>query len=198
VTVTRRRLALGLAAVVVVASVAWALWPGDKGAARDINRLADKVARKDEAALKEEARRVAQKYKYNRPLMTLFRPRAGKGGGLGVGRKAVAVQPDGIEAKIKALARAAPAAAELEEQGDALVRMAEVTAAVAEVIRHKCEVQRKTGRLDPQDWERWSGGMRQASLELAEAVRAKDAARVPAVAARLYANCTSCHRIFRE
>jgi hypothetical protein len=183
---------------VALASVAWALWPADKGAARDINRLADKIARKDDAVLKEEARRVARKYKYNRPLMTLFRPRTGQGGGLGVGRKPGAVQPDGIEAKIKALARTAPGPAELEEQGDALVRMAEVTAAVAEVTRQKCEVQRKTGRLDPKDWERWSDGVRQSSLELAEAVRARDPDRVKAVAARLSANCTSCHRIFRE
>jgi hypothetical protein len=168
------------------------------GAARDINRLADLLARKDDSAVKEEAKEVAKKYTYNRPLMSVFKPRTGKGGGLGVGRKIGAIQPDGIDAKIKALAKTTPAAAELEEQGDALVRMAEVTAAVAEVTRHKCEVQPKTGRLDPKDWERWSDDMRQSSQDLAEAVRAKDGTKVKTVAARLYASCTSCHRVFRE
>jgi hypothetical protein len=48
--VTRRRLGLGLAAIVVLVSAAWALWPGDAGAARDINRLADLLAQKEPAA----------------------------------------------------------------------------------------------------------------------------------------------------
>ena len=105
---TRRRLALGLVAVVVLASVVWALWPGDQGAARDINRLADKIAKKDDVALKEEAKRVAKKYLYNQPLMSLFQPRTGKGGGLGVGRKVGAVQPDGIVTQGPEMAQVAP------------------------------------------------------------------------------------------
>ncbi len=195
---TRRRRAWILATVGVAGLAVLALWPADQGAASDVNRMADALARKDYAALKEDAERVAKKYAYNRPLMKVFRPRTAKGGGLGVGTKPGAIQPDGIEDKIKALARTVPSAAELEEQGDALVRMAEVTAAVAEVTRLKCEVHQKAGRLNPKDWERWSDAMRQSSLELAEAVRTRDGTRVTALAAKLHVTCTSCHRIFRE
>jgi hypothetical protein len=75
--------------------------------------------------------------------------------------------------------------------------MTEVIAAVAEVSRHLCEVKKKVGYLDPADWSRWCESMQQSSLELGEAVEARDRPRVK-TAARLYANCTSCHRIFRE
>jgi hypothetical protein len=141
---------------------------------------------------------VAGKYRTAGAVMGLNRKRGKKNGGLGVGRKPGAVQPDGIEAKIAALAKTAPSTAELEEQGDALVRMAQVTAAVAEVTRLKCEVRQATGLLNPKDWDKWSEGMRQSSLDLADAIRAKDGPRVKAVATRLHATCTSCHRIFRE
>jgi hypothetical protein len=194
---TKRR-ALALAAVVIAVAAVLAWWRADRGEAGDIRRLADLVARREDAALKKEAEAVARKYKDLRPLMRLFKERTAQGGGLGVGKKPGSVQPDGIERKIRALAAAAPGAAELDEQGDALVRMAQLTAAVAAVTRHKCEVRQKTGYLDPKDWERWSEGVRQSSGELAEAVGARNGGKVQAAAADLYANCTRCHRIFRE
>jgi hypothetical protein len=194
----RKRRALVVAAVVITAVVVWAWWPGDRGEAGAIQRLADLVARQDDAALKHEAEAVARRYKNLRPLMRLFKERTKEGGGLGVGKKPGSIQPDGIERKIRALAAAAPTGGELDEQRDALVRMAQVTAAVAAVTRHKCEVRHKTGYLDPKDWERWSEGVQQSSSDLGEAVVARDGSKVQAAAANLYANCTSCHRIFRE
>jgi hypothetical protein len=130
--------------------------------------------------------------------MNLFKKRAAKGGGLGVGKKAGLIEPDGIEAKLKVLAKTAPGTAELEEHGDALLRMTQVTIAVAEVAKHKCEVGKKAGYMDPADWNRWSEGVQQSSRELAEAVTSRDGAKVQTAAARLYSNCQSCHRIFRE
>jgi hypothetical protein len=47
-------------------------------------------------------------------------------------------------------------------------------------------------------WRRWCEGMQQASLDLAEAVKVKDGAKVKVAATRLQATCTNCHRIFRE
>jgi hypothetical protein len=192
----QKRLVLALVAAAVLALTAWALWPGG-GPAADVQRLADRVARGVDTALEEEAKRVADKYPTSGPLMSLLRKRDEKGG-LGIGRNAGAVQPDGIEAKIAALAKTAPTPAELAEEGEALVRMAHVTAAVALVVRSKCEVRQKVGLLDPKDWDKWTDAMRLSSLELADAVRAGDGARVKAVAARLHATCASCHRIFRE
>jgi hypothetical protein len=193
----KRRLALALIAVLAVSLIAWALWP-DRGPGDDISGLADRVARGEGAALKEEAKAVALKYPTARPVMSVFKLRGGKGGGLGIGRKSGAIQPDGIDAKIASLARTALTPAELDEQGEALIRMSEVIVAVAEVIRHKCEVRQKTGYLDPKDWARWCEGLQQSSSELAEAVRARDAARVKNAATQVRATCTSCHRIFRE
>jgi hypothetical protein len=194
----RKRRVVILATLVVLALSAWAVRSAiDRGEAADIRRLADLVATKDDVALKEEGETLAKKYKDLGPFMKLFKERTAKGG-LGVGKKAGAIQPDGIEAKIKALAKKVPSTAELEEQSDALIRMTEVTIAIAEVTKHKCEVDKKVGYLDPRDWNRWSEDVQQSSRELAEAVTARDGGRVKAAAARLSASCNSCHRIFRE
>jgi hypothetical protein len=168
------------------------------GGAADIQRLANLVANRDDAALQREAEAVAKKYKERRPLMHLFTKRAEKGGGLGVGKQIGAIVPDGIEAKIQSLAKKSPSTAELEELGDDLVRMTQVTAAVAEVIKHKCEVDKKVGYLDPLDWKHWCEEMHQSSLDLAEAVQARDGAKVMAAAAKLHSICNNCHRVFRE
>jgi len=195
---TKRR-ALIVAAVVILILGVWALWSAaHRSEAAEVQNLADLAARKDDVALKKEAEGVARKYKDLGPFMKLFRPRTKEAGGLGVGSRAGAIQPDGIEAKIKELAKKAPSTAELEEQGGDLERMCWVTAAVAEVTKHKCEVDKPVGYLDPKDWNRWSEGMEQSSRDLAEAVKDKDGARVKAAAAKLYSNCNSCHRIFRE
>jgi hypothetical protein len=195
---TNRRVIL-LAILVVLALGGWAwLYVPDRGPAADIQRLADRVADKNEGAFKREAQAVAKKYTNLRPLMPLFKKRTDKGGGLGVGKQAGVIQPDGIDEKIKSLAKTAPSLSELEQQSDALVRMTQVTIAVAEVAKHKCEVEKKVGYLDPADWARWTEMMQQSSLELAEAVTARDGIRVQAAAVRLSLSCNSCHRIFRE
>jgi hypothetical protein len=195
---TKRR-ALVLAGAAALCLAAWAWWSSARrGEAAEVQRLADLVAKKDDAALKKGAERVARKYKDLGPFMKVFRPRTAKGGGLGVGPKAGAIQPEGIEARIKELARRAPGPEEMEQQSRDLQRLCWVTAAVAEVTRHKCEVAKPVGKLDPRDWSRWSEDMQQSALDLAEAVNDRDGARVKEAAALLYSSCTSCHRIFRE
>jgi Cytochrome C' len=195
---TKRRVVI-LATLLVLALSAWAAWSAlHRGEAADIQALADRVAKKNDRALKEEGEALAKKYKSLGQFMNLFKERTPKGGGLGVGKESGAIQPDGIEAKIKVLARRTPSTSELEEQSDALIRMTQVTIAVAEVAKHKCEVAKKVGYMDPADWNRWSEDMQQSSWELAEAVTARDGAKVQAAAARLYSNCNNCHRIFRE
>jgi hypothetical protein len=189
---------LALLAVLALVLAAWALWPGGRDPGPDVNRLADHVARGEEATVKEEARRVAERYQTIRPVMSLFKERNEKGGGIGVGKELGAVRPDGIEAKITALALAPLTDAELDEQREALIRMSAVVGAVAEVTRLKCEIRQKTGYLEPRAWEAWSDGMRQSARALADAVRARDGARVKAVAVRLRYTCHCCHHFFRE
>jgi hypothetical protein len=195
---TKRRVTI-LAILVALALIGWAwLQVIDRGAAADLGRLADRVADKNAEALKREAQALAKKYDSLRPLMHLFKKRTAKDGGLGFGKEAGVFQPDSIEEKIKSLAKTAPSSSELEQQSDALVRMTQVTIAVAEVAKNKCEVDKKVGYLDPADWARWSEDMQQSSRDLAEAVADRDGLRVQAAAAKLSLSCKNCHRIFRE
>src|SRR5689334_20356631 len=132
-TMTKQRVII-LAMLVALALIGWALLCRiDRGVAADIQRLADRVAEKNEGALKQEGQVLAKKYSALRQLMHLFKERTAIGGGLGVGKEAIVIQPDGIEKKIKSLAKTAPSPSELEQQSDALLRMSQVTIAVAEV-----------------------------------------------------------------
>jgi hypothetical protein len=194
-----KRQALILTALVALALCAWALWSAaSKGEAAEIQKLADLVAEQDDAAVKTKGEALAKKYKELGPFMNLFKKRGTDSGGLGVGRRAGVIQPDGIEAKIKALAKNAPSTAELDEQGDDLIRMTQMIIAIGEVTKHKCEVDRPVGIMDPKDWNRWSEAMQQSSRDLAEAIKVKDGIRVKVAAVKLSATCNSCHRVFRE
>jgi hypothetical protein len=187
-----------IAALAMVSSAGGMWWLfADKGVAADIQKLADLAAKPDDPAFKEQAVAIAKRYSDRRPLMKVFTERT-RQGGLGVGKKVGAIQPDGIEAMVQALVKKARSAAELGEEGDALVRMTQVMIAVAEVMKHKCEVTKRVGHLDPSDWTRWFQDMEQSSLKLAEAVKAKDGAQVKAAATRLQSSCIRCHRIFQE
>jgi hypothetical protein len=188
---------IALVAVVLTVGVLWFAM-AKRGAAADIQQLASLIARADEAGFKQAAEAMAKKYKDRRLLMKLFKRPSKQANGPGAGLDLGTIQPEGIEAKIRSLANKAPSALELEQQGTELVRMSQFTAAVAEVTKHQCEVGKRTGHLDPVDWRRWCEGMQQSSLSLADAVKAKDGAKVKAAAARVQSNCTSCHRIFRE
>jgi hypothetical protein len=194
----KKRRALVLTMLLILALAGWFSWSGGSGEAGDIRNLADLVASKQDAAVKTRAEELARKYKDLGPLMSLFKERTAKGGGLGVAKKAGSIQPDGIEKKIRSLAQGGASEAELQEHDEDLVRMAQITAAIAAVTKHKCEVRQKTGYLDPEDFVRWSEDMQQSARELADAVRARDSAQVTAVAGVLWSICTRCHHIFRD
>src|SRR5262249_28028209 len=86
-TMTKRRLVI-LATLIVLALSAWAAWSAlHRGEAADIQRLADRVTKKNDRALKEEGEALAKKYKNLGQLMNLFKKRTPQGGGLGVGKE---------------------------------------------------------------------------------------------------------------
>jgi hypothetical protein len=188
---------IALVAVVLSAGVLW-FATAKQGVAADIETLASRIAKPDDAGFKQAAKTIAKKYKDRRLVMRLLKKPSKQASGLGTGLDLGAIKPDGIEAKIRSFAKKSPSAMELEQQGNDLIRMCQFTAAVAEVTMHQCEIGKRVGHLDPVDWRRWCEGMQQASLSLADAVRAKDGAKVKAAAARIQSNCTHCHRIFRE
>ena len=114
------------------------------------------------------------------------------------GPKPNVVKPDGIEAFIINLEKRAPPKAALDKQGADLERMAYISAAIAEIAIYKCPVEKKQKDKDPVKWKQWSEEMRDASLELADAFKAKDAAAIKKAGKKLNDSCTNCHGVFRE
>jgi hypothetical protein len=88
-------------------------------------------------------------------VMHLFKPRKDKG--LGIGDKAGAVKPDGIELKVIALAMTAPPQKELNESSGDFAKAAYVAAAIAEVALTKTP-EKKEKDKDPKDWKTWAEG----------------------------------------
>jgi hypothetical protein len=191
----------GIASALVV----WSLALVSRGTAADedkevrngIEKLADTFAKKDTATAKTQGDALAKKIEEVADVMDLLKPRGD--GGLGVGTKAGAITPDGIEKKLIDMTGKHPVAqAQAASQADALARMGVEVAAVAEVAQHKCPVPKKEGPKDPKDWQTWCQDMRQGGLDLADAAKSKDAAKIKTAASKLNSSCTNCHAVFRD
>jgi cytochrome c' len=128
-------------------------------------------------------------------VMNLLRLRSK--GGLGFGLKPTPGPTDGIEAKVMALAKRALPAAAMAKEADDIERMAYLMAAISDVSEAHTP-KKKTGDKDPKDWATWTQDMREGSLELAEAAKAKNAAAVKTAASKLNSSCNSCHGVFRD
>jgi len=161
---------------------------GDAKRGDDVKKMAKELS---ERMIKADIGEDAVK-----PVMSPLRLR--DKGGLGVGPRAGAYDPDGIEAKIMALAKKKLPAAELKKQADDIARLASITAAIAEVADLHAPP-KKVGPKDPKDWKKWSNEMRDDALDLANAVKkAKpDPDEVKKVATKLNGTCTDCHDKFR-
>jgi hypothetical protein len=161
-------------------------------------RAAHFFERGDFFAAKEVAEAFAQG-KEVEDLARHFRMR-GKGG-LGIGLKAGAVKPDGIEHMFLELVRRPgepQLKASLDAYGDDLARAGYITAAIAEAHRGHCPVKVKTAKKDPKDWETWSVTLRDTALDLAWAAQEKHAAKVQAAVTKINRTCNSCHEVFRD
>ena len=168
---------------------------GDRDAVR---KIADALEKGDTAAAKTQAKAVAAKVEDLDDIMHMFSPRKPNGtGGEGIGSKPGAIKPDCIEIKIQYLGKRVMAN-ELKNDSAALLRMAYITAAIAEVAQNKCPVEKKTGEKDPVKWKKWSEDMETSALELAKAVQAKDAMAVKKSAFKLDNTCRECHGVFRD
>lgn len=165
-----------------------------------IAKLAESFEKKDQAQAKKQVAEIVKKFQGKKPqlemedLMHLFVLRTRKG--LGVGAKAGAVMPDGIEKKVEELAEKAPPAKQLGDEAAGLEQMAYNMAAIAEVSRVLAP-EKDTGKKKAKDWIKWSEDMREASLALAEAAKKKDASGVKAAADKANTACSKCHDVFR-
>jgi hypothetical protein len=127
--------------------------------------------------------------------MRLFKLR--KNHGFGVGDKAGAIDPDGIERKVEELGEKAPAAADLAKEADALKDAGYRMAAIAAVAEQKVPAA-GAGMKTPKNWAKWCADMRTAGIELAKAAEKKDGAGVQKASKAAQAACTACHDAFRD
>jgi hypothetical protein len=167
-----------------------------------VGHIADFIAKGNMAAAKKEAARLAKSLDDPGDVMRLLSYRIKKtedgktleGTGFGLGPKPGAIQPDGIEDKVKALARTPLSPAALAKQSEALERAAYVAAAVSEVIPDTFPAGAKG---DPKVWKAWSQDMHKASLEFAKAVRTGKPDKVKMAADKLNDVCIRCHNDYR-
>lgn len=155
-----------------------------KEAQEALVKLADVLKKKPTAARKQAAAlaRNAELEHFHHAFKLRAR------GGIGVGPKPGAIKPDGIEAKIIALRKRVLTAAQLKKEQAALVRMGEITRAVAEVTPFYAP-KGKAAKL----WKDAAQAMKLAAEDLSDAARAGDRRKIKKAAENLGASCVQCH-----
>jgi Cytochrome C' len=114
-----------------------------------------------------------------------------KGLGWGVGKPG-AIKSDGIELKLRELAKGKMSKAQLEKESEALVEVANRIAAIGSVSL-ACPPRKAPAKF-LMDWKQWSEDMIESSRDLAKAVQSKDPEGVKKAADRLNHSCKDCHR----
>lgn len=166
----------------------------DKELAAAMDKVVEAFQKGDKDGAKKHAEAVAKKIEEVHEVMDLFRPR--NKGGWGVGDKAGAIVPDGIEQMLLKVGRDAPAKGTMEKQAAALEQLGYRVAAIAEVAIAKAPKQNK-GKQLVKDWVEWSKDTRDAALQFAAAAKMKSGADVKAAAGKANNACNACHTIFR-
>ena len=185
----------------MVAAVAGAIvlsGPSGAGENKEIRDGLDKIAatlqKGDKAGAKAQAEALAKKVDDIAEAMDLFKPR--KKNGWGVGDKAGAVNPDGIEQMLLKIGRDAPAAGTLNKENAAFEQMGYRIAALALLATAKAP-EKDMGKKTRKDWMGWSNDTVDAGLAIAAAARAKGAQDVKSAASKANNACNSCHTVFR-
>jgi len=167
---------------------------GEKELAPAVQKIAGLIAKGESAAAQQQAKTLAKDTELEE-VMNLFKPR--KKHGLGVGSKAGAVIPDGIELQFQKLGRDALSPTTLNKEADALEHMAYDTAAVAEFAIAKPPA-KDEGKKTVKEWNNYAKEFRDASMAFAKAVQSKAPAAVHKAAEQVNGACNSCHSVFRD
>jgi hypothetical protein len=158
-----------------------------------INKVADLLEKGDVAGAKKAAAAVAAKNEVE-TIMTAFNLRKKKG--IGVGATANEIMPDGIEAKIQALARDGIAPAALKKEGPGLARVGYVIAAVGHIALAKAPA-KDTAKQKKSDWIQWSQDLAKSSEAFAIAAKGSSAAEIKKTASKVNQTCDNCHAVFK-
>jgi hypothetical protein len=131
-------------------------------------------------------------------MRAAFKPR--NKGGVGVGAaEPPAGMKDSVELAIIDMAtrRNNPGQPVLNNNNADLVKLAEITLAIAE-INHYYKPTKVLPKKDPKDWQRLNDDMKASAKELIEAIKAKDQKKVTDAAKKVNTTCNDCHGIFRD
>jgi Cytochrome C' len=162
-----------------------------------VQAIADALAKGDDAAAQKLAADLAKDTSVE-DVMHLFGLRKGaKPKGWGVGDQPGKILPDGIEAKIMGFSKKAPTKSAVTKDADAYLKMAYRTGAIAEFAIKKAP-EKDMGDKKVKDWNTWAANMRNGSMELVDAFKAQDPAKIKTAATKVYQNCTQCHGVFRD
>lgn len=161
----------------------------------DVKKVSDLFEKKDNAGAKKAAEEFAKKKLGMDDLMHLFALRTK--GGIGVGHKAGAVTPDGLEKKVMELAKKAMPEKQLADESQALAEMGYSIAALSEIAVAMAPA-KDDGKKKKKDWITWSEEMRDASLALATAAKDKKPDDLRKAAKKTDDACVKCHDVFRE
>jgi len=162
-----------------------------KEAQEDTIELAKAIeAGKDTKAI---TARMKKKYDELNTIMQVFKPSTKKGLGTGIGGKGPG---DGIEAKIIKLGKSAPRAEDLAKQKAALIKMAYINLAIAEVAKHYPP--KPKGGKGPKEWNQHNAEMKKSAQDLIDAIKSGDPKKVKEVAQNLNSSCNNCHTDFRD
>jgi hypothetical protein len=193
---TKARIWLAGAAVVALITSLYQAGRGTAGedaAIRDaIAKIAAAIEKGDDDTAKSEAKALAKKIEEIDVVMDLMKLRKKDGtGGVGVGKKPGAIQPDGIDLKLQKIGRDAPGQATVNKEAAALEKLAYQVAAIAEVAINK----------PPKDkaklWIGWAKDLRKAAPEFAKAAKSMSPAEIQKAATSMTRSCTSCHNEFK-
>ncbi len=161
---------------------------------KKVQAIADAVKKGDMKTAKSLASKLAKAEEEVYYVMLTMKPRKKKG--FGVGEKAGDVIPDGIELKIRAMARDLMSSAKLKKETDALEEMAYRVVAIG-LISDELPPTRDRGKKTKAAWLAHNKTMKEASMELIKAAKSGAPATVKKVAAKINSSCNNCHSIFR-
>jgi hypothetical protein len=181
--------------LIVGGSRSWAADDEDKEIAEAVRKIAKAVAANKPDEAKKEAEALVAKTKDLGDVMNMFKAR--KNGGLGIGPKPGAIMPDGIEAKVIALAKKKLTAAEVKNHAPDLEQMGHDIAAIS-YVGDVHTPKKKVAAKDPKDWTKWMDEMRKGANDLSKAAKAQDATGIKNAAMKANASCSNCHGVFRD
>ncbi|MFO0965866.1 MAG: cytochrome c [Gemmataceae bacterium] len=186
-----------LAALAALAFLAGPSRAGDdeKAQQKKILEFAAAIKTDKDAGLKKAAD-MGKKVDSIEGIMHGFKPR--KRGGFGVGDTPGAITPDGIELYINGLARDGITATALGKQAKAIEDLSYISAAVAEVTHSFNNKDFGKKGKTKKEWQELAERMRDGSLKLAAAAKAKGAAEIKTAAKLVNDACNACHSKFRE